>query len=724
MWAMEEGESTLSLAQEGSSLGNTPPESLMTKASESLPRKASSAESQLPELEPNFGEWEGGVLMTWSASAWVTRAQVSEAQMTKEERLLEMRNMNEKDNKVFAPRPVWSSKFQYILALMSYMLMPSRIWRFVSLWLHKGGCSFLIVYILMFFFIGVPLLFLEMAVGHRAQRGSMDLWKILSPWFGGVGYSVFMVCFVTNTYTNLYNSWILFYMSHIFYFSVPWQHCPLQSNASSFDPECERATSYAYFWYQQTLKASDRIEDGGPPASNLAIHLFLAWCFICVFMINGIKSFEKVLYVLVPLPYFMISCFLFRTLSMEGTEYGLKHLLILKVASIYDLTMWLQAGVQVVLDMGVGLGPIVYLSSYIPGSNNCLKDTFLMAVIKLLTLLFTSPLIFSILGLWATITTHRCCKKNREKLIMLIAQGVLPPEVQPPDLHKNPTSTYNSWLNSLLPPLRRAVLSKVPECNIQEQFLKIKESPRFVFLVFTEFISIVPASAFWTVLFFLLLLSLGLCTVVAFMLGIITPLQDTFSFFRRQPRVLTVGASVVMFLCSLFFIQASGIYHYWLLTEYWIALPILSIVICENLAVAWAYRAKRFLKDMTALLSHPICPICCWLWCYVSPVALLTLLVAVIVQLITKPLTYIAWDSNTSKEMVRHYPMWALALIAGLYVFIIIPIPAYFAYRLNLGMPIRPPVCPKMSCRSAQTLSEKGASKDTVQTYKTKSLSA
>lgn len=56
---------------------------------------------------------------------------------------------------------------------------------------------------------------------------------------------------------------------------------------------------------------------------------------------------------------------------------------------------------------------------------------------------------------------------------MLVAQGILPPEVQPPDLQRNPTSTYNSWLNSLPPPLRSAVLSKVPECNIQEQFLKV-----------------------------------------------------------------------------------------------------------------------------------------------------------------------------------------------------------------------------------------------------------
>lgn len=53
--------------------------------------------------------------------------------------------------------------------------------------------SFFIAYILMMLGVGIPLLFLEMAVGQRAQQGSMDLWKNLSPWFAGVGYSMVMV---------------------------------------------------------------------------------------------------------------------------------------------------------------------------------------------------------------------------------------------------------------------------------------------------------------------------------------------------------------------------------------------------------------------------------------------------------------------------------------------------------------------------------------------------
>lgn len=45
----------------------------------------------------------------------------------------------------------------------------------------------------MLLLVGVPLLVMEIAVGQRMRQGSIGVWKNMSPWFGGVGYSSFMV---------------------------------------------------------------------------------------------------------------------------------------------------------------------------------------------------------------------------------------------------------------------------------------------------------------------------------------------------------------------------------------------------------------------------------------------------------------------------------------------------------------------------------------------------
>ncbi|KAM4801508.1 orphan sodium- and chloride-dependent neurotransmitter transporter NTT5 [Urocitellus parryii] len=560
---------------------------------------------------------------------------------------------------------------------------------------EKEG-SFFMIYIIILVFVGIPLLFLEMAVGQMLQQGSLDLWKIIGPWAGGVGYISFMVCFITSTYTNVFNSWILFYLSHFFQFPVPWEKCPLLKNASDFDPACARTTPSIYFWYQQTLKASDRIEDGGPPVLSLSLPLFVSWCLIGVFIINGLQSIGKVMYVLVVLPYFILFCFLIRSLLLEGAIYGLQHLLVAKVSALYNVNVWSRAGSQVVFQLGLGFGPIVSLASHMPQSNNCVMDTFIMAVVIVVTLLLFTTFILSVLGFWATVLTYRCNEKNVETLIKLINLGKLPRDAYPPaDLRENPTSIYNTWLNSLPQDIKNMVLSYIPECNIQDQFLQIKDSQSFSFLIFAEYTSFLPWSSLWSLFFFLLLLFKELGIMVGFMQGIILPLQDTFSSLRKHTALLTdsmfspVGIIMLLYLCGLFFTRPSGIYFMRLLNEYWIVLPIFFIIICENITVAWAYGAKRFLADMAVLLDRPISSICSRLWCYVSPVVLLFLLVIILVDLSMKPMTYIAWDSVGSKEVLRPYPSWGLFLVIILFLIVILPVPVYLVYCLCNGMPFK-----------------------------------
>lgn len=61
-----------------------------------------------------------------------------------------------------------------------------------------------------------------------------------------------------------------------------------------------------------------------------------------------------------------------------------------------------------------------------------------------------------------------------------------------------------------------------------------------VLVAFTDVIfSVFSGSTFWSIIIFLLLVNLGLCTMTGVMQGIITPLQDTFSSLRKYTKLLT-----------------------------------------------------------------------------------------------------------------------------------------------------------------------------------------
>ncbi|KAM9226274.1 orphan sodium- and chloride-dependent neurotransmitter transporter NTT5-like [Dugong dugon] len=503
-------------------------------------------------------------------------------------------------------RPLWSNKVEYILTQVACSVRLNTLWSLPHLWLLNGGI-FLIIYILVLLLIGIPLLFMEMASGQRLHQSSLGVWKLTSPWMTGLGYTSFMVCFIEGLLLNVINCWSIFYLSQSFQFPLPWDKCPLVKNASEFgeeeekeeekgetDAECARTTPSMYFWYRQTLKASDTIEDYGPVIPSMSLSSFLTWCLTGVIMINGLKSIGKAVYVLILLPCFICLCFLIRCLLLEGTSFGLQHLFVSKISNVFSMEIWNLAGNQVLSALGLGFGIIAAFSSYISPSNNCLVDAFVVALVNLGSSLLFTPVITSVLGFWATVTTSRCSEKNVEILMNLVFLGELPPEAEPPEnVLANATSMFTTWLNSLPHSVKKMVLSKVSDCNIQDQLLKVKEGSSFAFLAFIEAMSFIPGSAFWSILFFLMFLTLGLSAVIGVMQGIITPLQDSFPFFRKHPKLLIVNVSVLMFLCSLFFARPSGYYFFRLLNDYWIILPIVLLTTFENVTIAWVYGAKR-----------------------------------------------------------------------------------------------------------------------------------
>uniref|UniRef100_A0A452SHG3 Solute carrier family 6 member 16 n=1 Tax=Ursus americanus TaxID=9643 RepID=A0A452SHG3_URSAM len=693
------------------------------QVSKSSLTKALPPEIELSEALPRSQTWEDKRIANWPPMVWVSKSEDLKTRMAKalaweiqageaqrrasqcrpvdvleveatealnQKPLPEKVQVAEKEkSEVFFTRPCWSNKVEYILTQVGYSMKISSMWRFFLLWLHNGGCSFLIIYILMLFLVGVPLLFLEMAAGQRMRQGSIGTWKVISPWIGGVGYTSFMVCFLTGLYLNVVNAWTLFYLGQSFHFPVPWEKCPLLENSSDFDPEGARTSPSMYFWYRVTLKASDRIEDGGSPVFSLNLPLLVSWCLVGAFMINGLKSTGKVMCVLVPAPYFIILCLLFRSLLLEGAAFGFQHLLLAKISAMYNMNVWCQAGNQVLFALGLGFGPVVSLSSHMYPSTNCLSDAFVVALVNLFTMLLVTSFSFCVLGFWATIITHHCNEKNAETLAKLVTLGKLPVEAQPPpNLADNPSSIFNSWLSRLHQPIKDMVLSYVTECNLAKQFLKA--GPSFALVAFIETMSLIPGSVFWSILFFLLLLTLGLSSMIGIMQGILTPLQDTFSSFRNHAKLLIVVVFVLMFLCGLFFTRPSGIYCIRLLSEYWTVLPITIIIILENIAVGWAYVARRFLEDLAIMWGPLASPIIRWLWCFLSPVVLLALFVITLIHLSLKTITYVAWDSNISKEVLRQYPSWGLLVMIALFLIVTLPIPTYFVYCLTQRISFTP----------------------------------
>jgi SNF family Na+-dependent transporter len=72
------------------------------------------------------------------------------------------------------PREKWSSRMAFYFAAVGSAVGFGNVWRFPSLSYRYGGGAFFIPYLLALFLIGIPVLFLEIALGQFYQTGEQS----------------------------------------------------------------------------------------------------------------------------------------------------------------------------------------------------------------------------------------------------------------------------------------------------------------------------------------------------------------------------------------------------------------------------------------------------------------------------------------------------------------------------------------------------------------------
>ncbi|CAG9801949.1 unnamed protein product [Chironomus riparius] len=537
-------------------------------------------------------------------------------------------------------RESWDSKMTFILATIGYAVGLGNVWRFPYLAQKNGGGAFLVPYWIMLFIQGLPIFFLELAIGQRLRKGAIGVWNEVSPYLGGIGISSAIVSFIVALYYNTIIGWCLIYLFHSFENPLPWSECPVHLNPNMtyyYEKECNDSSPTQYYWYRSTLMSSPSVNEPEQFNFPIGIALIVAWTLIYLCMVQGITESGKVVYITAIFPYVVLIIFFFRGITLKGATDGIAHLFTPKWEILLDPVVWLEAGTQVFFSLGLAFGGLIAFSSYNPANNNCFRDALLVSFTNCGTSMFAGVVVFSIIGFKATAAYDACVERND---------------------------------------------TKNEKCDLQAELSNSASGTGLAFIIFTEAINQFPGKQLWAVLFFLMLFTLGIDSQFGTLEGVISSLVDMKLFPNLPKEKITLILCVSCGALSITFANGAGSYIFQLMDSFAGSYTLLIIAFFECVGVSYVYGLRRFADDielMTGSRPHIYWMLC---WKYISPIAMLTILIASIYNLLVNGSSYPVWNPELGITEDKEWPHWCIFLACCLIGVSVLWIPVVALGRL------------------------------------------
>uniref|UniRef100_A0A8C3Y9F1 Transporter n=1 Tax=Catharus ustulatus TaxID=91951 RepID=A0A8C3Y9F1_CATUS len=521
-------------------------------------------------------------------------------------------------------RETWTRQMDFIMSCVGFAVGLGNVWRFPYLCYKNGGGVFLIPYLLIVFVGGIPIFFLEVALGQFMKQGGIAAWNI-APLFKGLGLASMVIVFFCNSYYIMILVWGLFYLVHSLTNTLPWATCGHSWNTEQctelFNPDlCNNVSTNATrspvieFWENKVLRLSGGLSEPGEMNWQMILCLVTTWVVVYFCIWKGVKSTGKIVYFTALFPYVVLILLLVHGVTLPGALGGIIYYLKPDWSKLVEAQVWIDAGTQVFFSYAIGLGALTALGSYNRFHNNCYRDAYILAVINSCTSFFAGFVVFSVLGFMAS------------------EQGV--------------------------------DISKVAESG-----------PGLAFIAYPKAVTLMPLSPLWATLFFIMLLVLGLDSQFVGVEGFITGILDLFpqpgaGSLRRE---LTAAlCCIICCLIDLSMVTQGGMYVFQLFDYYSASgITLLWQAFWECVVIAWVYGADRFMDDVARMIGYRPLPVMKWCWAVVTPLVCVGIFVFHVVNY--KPLTY-------NKTYV--YPWWGEAIGWVLALSSMLCIPCTVIYKL------------------------------------------
>lgn len=269
-------------------------------------------------------------------------------------------------------------KIGFILAALGSSIGLGHIWRFPTTAGMNGGGAFVILFLCISLFVGVSMLIGEMLIGQYGRKNVPDSFKEITqnektPW-RFMGIMLFGGPFILTFYCAVLG-WVLYYLVSVSF------HLPLNLEQS-------RNIFYEF-------------------SSHTSMIFYQILCFIAILAITaysvvyGIKSIERLNYILMPMLFIIFFGLLFYAMTMPSFKMSAEFMFKPNFSKITSSTIFEAMG-QVFFSLSLGVGTILTYASHTNKKQNLLTSAIWIVIPGVVISIVAGLMIFTFVFAYGT----------------------------------------------------------------------------------------------------------------------------------------------------------------------------------------------------------------------------------------------------------------------------------------------------------------------------------
>ena len=429
-------------------------------------------------------------------------------------------------------RENWGSRSGFILAAVGSAVGLGNLWGFPYKLYSHGGGAFLVPYIIAILFIGIPVLILEFSMGHFTQRAAPSAFRRCHPKLEMVGWWGIILAFVIITYYPVILGYCLSYL----WYSIEGI---LYNNGNLpwAGEGVEGVTKAHDFFFHTYLGNQDGLELGSFQWKILA-PLLITWALMYLSIFKGVNLVGKIVWLTVPLPWLMLLILAIRGLTLPGSTEGLVYYLHPEWSELANPETWRFAFGQVFFSMSLAFGVMLTYASFLHRKSDINNNATIIGLSDFATSFVAGIAIFATIGAMAYAT--------RES--------------------GNPVAVENV----------------------------AQTGPSLAFVAFPYALAQLPYSAWFSIAFFLALITLGIDSGFSITESVLTAIVDKTGWKRS---VVLPVLSLIGFSVGLIYITSGGLNWLGTIDDFingtW-GIAFMGLIEC--LALGWIYRVDYLRK--------------------------------------------------------------------------------------------------------------------------------